>query len=133
MGNIQKESTLHLVLRLRGGTMQIFVHGQLEDGRTLSDYNIQKESTLHLVLRLRGGGKKKKKKNYTTAKKQKHKRKKVPLQILKYYNVDDEGNIKRLRKTCTNCGAGIRMATHYDRFYCGKCHLTVAIKEFSDQ
>jgi ribosomal protein S27AE len=87
---------------------------------------LQKESTLHLVLRLRGGAKKRKKKTYTKPKKNKHKRRKVKLAYLQFYKVDGDNKVTRLRKECPNaeCGAGVFMANHFDRHYCGKCGLT---------
>ena len=37
---------------------------------------------------------------YTTPKKIKHKRKKTKLAVLKYYKVDGDGKIERLRREC---------------------------------
>ena len=99
---------------------------QLED-----DEQVEEESTLYISLRLLGGGKKRKKKVYTTPKKNKHKKKKVKLSVLKFYEVDENGKIRRLRKECTSptCGGGVFMAAHENRYYCGKCHGTLVVEE----
>jgi len=104
----------------------VFAGRPLDDLSLLSECELVDESTIHLVPTLLGGAKKRKKKNYTTPKKNKHKKKKVKLSVLKYYKVDENGKITRLRRECPNkdCGAGVFMASHFDRQYCGKCCLT---------
>jgi len=111
-------------LRLIGGA-----HELGEDALTLLDAGLVDGSTVYSTLRVLGGGKKRKKKTYTKPKKIKHKKKKVPMAVLKYYKVSDDGKVERLRRECPHetCGAGIFMAAHKDRHYCGKCGLTYAL------
>jgi len=106
----------------------------MQDTHDLALYGVASESTLHLNAELLGGGKKRKKKTYTTPKKIRHKKKKVKLAVLKYYKVDESGKITRLRRECpnTDCGAGVFMAWHHDRQYCGKCGLTYVFKQEQD-
>lgn len=94
------------------------------DDLTLEDFGIQAEATIEVVHRVLGGGRKRKKKVYTTPKKIKHKRKKVKLATLKYYKVTDAGKLERLRKE-NPMMPGVFMATHADRYYCGKTGLTI--------
>ncbi|BDA46170.1 Ubiquitin-40S ribosomal protein S27a [Coccomyxa sp. Obi] len=102
----------------------LFAGRQLEDSVVLSQAGVSDEDTLYILARLLGGGKKRKKKTYTKPKKQKHKHKKIKMRVLKFFKVDDSGKVQRLRKSCPTCGPGIFMATHFNRVYCGKCHMT---------
>eukprot|EP00928_Gymnodinium_smaydae_P004481 TRINITY_DN1151_c0_g1_i5.p1 TRINITY_DN1151_c0_g1~~TRINITY_DN1151_c0_g1_i5.p1 ORF type:complete len:179 (+),score=57.29 TRINITY_DN1151_c0_g1_i5:71-538(+) len=97
----------------------------------LSACGVADESTLFLSGELEGGAKKRKKKTYTKPKKIKHKRKKVKLAVLKFYKVDSNDKVTRLRRECPHemCGPGVFMAMHFNRYYCGKCHLTYLIKK----
>ncbi|CAE8618456.1 unnamed protein product [Polarella glacialis] len=56
---------------------------------------------------------------------------KVELAVLKFYKVDSNDKMARLRCECPHevCGPGVFMAMHFNRCCCGTCHLTYLIKE----
>lgn len=133
LSNVETASDLHTaaasaeklpasVLRLTHASRDIPVGSRA----TLADLGLVSGSNVFSLVRLLGGGKKRKKKTYTKPKKIKHKHKTVKLAVLKYYKIDGDGKIERLRKECPadTCGAGVFMASHSDRLYCGKCGLT---------
>mmetsp|Transcript_31977 Transcript_31977/g.95098 ORF Transcript_31977/g.95098 Transcript_31977/m.95098 type:complete len:157 (+) Transcript_31977:85-555(+) len=113
----------------------IFAGKSLDASATLSACGLTDESTVFVNLELAGGGKKRKKKTYTKPKKIKHKRKKVKLAVLKFYKVDGNDKVTRLRRECPHeiCGPGVFMAMHFNRYYCGKCHLTYLIKKGEEE
>ena len=95
------------------------------NGVVLTDLSaLEEESTVFVNAPLLGG--KRKKKVYTTKKKNKHKHRKEKLATLKLYSVKG-GDVLRNRKVCPICGAGVFMSKHYDRYYCGKCQLTLKL------
>ena len=104
----------------------VFGTSQLDEALTIEQAGLETESTIDALVALDGGKRKRKKKVYTKPKKVKHVHKKVKLAFLKLYKVDDAGKVTRLRKECPapECGAGVFMANHFDRHYCGKCGLT---------
>ncbi|CAK0872479.1 unnamed protein product [Prorocentrum cordatum] len=109
----------------------VFAGRALTGTEALRECGLGDGSTVFLGLELDGGGKKRKKKTYTKPKKIKHKRKKVKLAVLKFYKVDSSDKVSRLRRECPHelCGPGVFMAMHFNRYYCGKCHLTYLIKK----
>nr|AAW27847.1 SJCHGC02785 protein [Schistosoma japonicum]CAX72385.1 putative small subunit ribosomal protein S27Ae [Schistosoma japonicum]CAX72388.1 putative small subunit ribosomal protein S27Ae [Schistosoma japonicum]CAX79446.1 putative small subunit ribosomal protein S27Ae [Schistosoma japonicum]CAX79447.1 putative small subunit ribosomal protein S27Ae [Schistosoma japonicum] len=112
---------------IHASTQSLYHHGlPLLDSSLLEELDFTDLDNVDVNCELLGGGKKRKKKNYTTPRKIKHKKKKVKLATLKFYKVDSNGKITRLRRECPSekCGAGVFMASHFDREYCGKCALT---------
>ena len=113
---------------------QRLVHAgaQLEEGHCLP----AADATIEMIVSADGGKKKKKKKKiFKGPKKGNHKHKNVPMRVLKYYEVEGDGDaedykVTRKRMECPHpdCGAGVFMAQHKDRQTCGKCSLTYVKK-----
>merc|ERR1719482_572708 len=91
----------------------VYAGASLDDDSLVGDV-LEEEATVFLTCGLEGGAKKRKKKVYTKPKKIPHKHKKV----------DGNNKVTRLRKESPVCGPGVFMATHFNRYHCGKSGVT---------
>ena len=121
---------LKSAIEIRSGIPSSFqtllAEGKIINEETTLLESLQPNSTVFLSLGLKGG-KKGKKKVYKTKKKNKHRHTKEKLTSLRYYNIDSSNKIVRTHILCPECGKGIFMAKHWDRYYCGTCHLTLKL------
>lgn len=130
---VLQESTLHLVLRLRGGAKK-----RKKKSYTTPKKNKHKRKKVKLAVL-----KYYKVKNVAT---QSHDQPQLfclwvsspeaaTFSPLLLSQVDENGKIHRLRRECPadECGAGVFMASHFDRHYCGKCCLTYCFNKPEDK
>jgi small subunit ribosomal protein S27Ae len=127
-----EENVSELLSRIQG---EFNVEAPLElyssCGKIESLVGLCENANVFACVDLIGGGKKKggkKRKAYATPKKNKHKHKNSKLQALSYYAFSKD-KVEPVKKLCTQdtCrDKGIFMANHWNRHYCGRCHLALA-------
>merc|ERR1712066_686441 len=102
---------------------------ELDDELIVSETGLN-ELNIETEIKGEGKGGKRKKKVYKTAKRIPHKHVNIKMRALKAYAVQANGDVKFALKKCPQpiCKGGIFMGDHWNRIYCGKCHLTL-IKE----
>lgn len=123
VAQIKEEFGFELDLALFSGCERLDSSFQLTQESSMMNFSVLAEVV---------GGKKKKKKVFTTPKRKKHIHKNVKLRALSYFSVNKDGTVSKVKKLCEmkECkGQGIFMASHKNRFYCGKCHTTMVKKE----
>jgi ribosomal protein S27AE len=116
------QKTLNLKVKYRESFRPFAPSILKEDLSNWLDINIETE------VKGEGKGGKRKKKIFKTAKRVAHKHVNIKMRALKHWAFQSNGEVKKALKQCPHCVAGVMMSDHWNRCYCGKCHLTL-IKE----
>merc|ERR1712110_1363925 len=102
-------------------TMMLLGEGvELDDELIVSETGLN-ELNIETEIKGEGKGGKRKKKVFKTAKRVPHKHVNIKMRALRYYAVQNSGEVKQTYKVCPECGAF--MSEHWNRYYCGRCHF----------